>query len=53
MKNVTEYGVSNISLTDSMQVTGGTDGYDAGYATGKFVQKVIAGVGILTFFWLL
>jgi hypothetical protein len=53
MKNLNEYGVSNISHSESIQITGGNEAYDAGYATGRFVGKVIAGVGVLMFFWAL
>jgi hypothetical protein len=48
--------VQPISLEEMVIINGGSvesDAYDAGYAAGKFVQKVIAGVGILIFFWTL
>lgn len=48
--------VQTISLEEMALINGGSvndDAYNAGYATGKYVGKIIAGVGILAFFWFL
>jgi hypothetical protein len=49
--------VQTLSLEEMVIINGGTvtpdDAYQAGYAAGQYVQKVIAGVGILMFFWAL
>ncbi len=51
--NISELEI--LSFDEILTINGGENSpaYNAGYAAGQYVQKVIAGVGILEFFYLL